>query len=507
MTSRLSISVSATLLAGLVLTAFLTAPQPHATSVAPQDAQSILQTMRDKQAERWAKVKNYTIVKSVEVSGGLQTPQYFEQMTVDGQPTFRLVPAPVYEREMLEKAGFPPPSADAYEAMAAGYDMLGPALEQGGGDQPPMPGVSGMTSQMAAFLRGGAEGVRNLDDGTADAEDGARDMAEFARGAQLDGTESVLAHPDGATREAYKLVADDLEMKQQTEDGTFTLHSASLWIDTEHYVPLRLLMEGEVESDGKTTPLTIEKLDLDHRVHGSLYVPHREVFRLSGIMQAMSEKERREMEEAKRELAKAEEQIKNMPPDQRAMVERMMGDRLEQFKKMVEGESFETAMDVVSVAVNEGPPTPYGLGELFAGSVHFPGALTLATERAEESGSLVASLGVTGALANGTRATFDLVGNAAFPDEGGSVAVVDASGGVEYADGKTVNVDSGTGSIIVALRTETRIAGTFEARLTGSGPDGGQVTLNVNGKFDSGAPAGPYRAPRGSPIPALFPAR
>lgn len=503
MASSLSISASMRLVAPGILAALLATSPPPATA-APQDAQSILSTMREKQAQRWANVDNYTIVKSVDITGGLQVPQYFEKIAVDGQPTFRLVPAPVYEREMLAKAGFPPPSADAYEAMADAYDMLGPALEAGGGDQPPMPGVSQMTSQMAEFLRGAAKGTRNLDDGTADAEDAVADMAEFARRARLAGTEPAPAHPDGATRAAYKLVVDGLEMKQEAEGGTFALHTATLWLDTEYYVPLRLVMEGEVESEGRTAPLTIEKLDLDYRAHGPLYVPHREVFRLSGIMQAMSEKERREMEEAKKQLAEAEEQIKAMPPEQREMVERMMGDKLEQLKKMVEGDSFETTMSVVSVAVNEGPPTPYGLGELFVGSVHFPGALTMASEAAGEGGQLTANLDVAARLADGTETTFNLVGGAVFPDEGGSVAVTDASGSVEYPDGEVVVIDSGTGSITVELRTETRIAGTFEAQLTSAGPDGAPVTVNVNGKFDSGAPAGPYRAPRGSPVPALF---
>jgi hypothetical protein len=56
--------------------------------------------------------------------------------------------------------------------------------------------------------------------------------------------------------------------------------------------------------------------------------------------------------------------------------------------------------------------------------------------------------------------------------------------------------------ISVTSRTDTRIVGTFTATMTGTGGDGGAITAAVNGSFDTGAPAGPDQAPRGSPFPA-----
>lgn len=468
-----------------------------------QNAQSILQSVADAQAERWANVNNYTVVKSVEAAGGLETPQYFVKMAVDGQPTFRLVPPPVYEREMLERAGFPPPGPEQYEAMAMGYDLLGSALEQGGGDQPPMPGVSGMTSQMSAFLRAGAEGVRNLDDGTADAEQAVADMSSFAERARLVGVEPVLAHPDGMMRDAYHLVVEDVGMTQETGGGSFTLHTASMWIDTEHYVPYRLLMEGEVESDGRRSPLTIERLDLDYRVHGPLYVAHREVGRLSGIMSAMSDSERREMKEAREQLAEAERQMAGMPDGAaKAMAQRMMGPRIEEMRRMLDGEAFESAMNVSSVAVNEGPPTPYGLGQLALRGTH--GAMTMAVEPGGDGQPVFAELSVASGLSGAGEATFRLLGDVPFPEEGGAIPVVQAAGSVPHDDGARVMIESATGSIEVVVRTETRIAGTFDAVLTGLASSGAEVAIPVEGTFDSGAPAGPFQAPRGSPIPAMF---
>ncbi len=482
-----------------VIALLLTLPSPALA----QDAQSILESVADAQAERWANVDNYTVVKSVEAAGGLETPQYFVKMEVDGEPTFRLVPPPVYEREMLEAAGFPPPGPEFYEGLAMGYDLLGPVLEQGGGDQPPMPGVTEMTTQISAVLREGADAVRNLDDGTADAEQAVADMSAFAERARLVGVEPVLAHPDGAMRDAYHLVVEDVGMTQETGGGSFTLHTASMWIDTEHYVPYRLLMEGEVESDGRRSPLTIERLDLDYRVHGPLYVAHREVGRLSGIMSAMSDSERREMEEARRELAEAERQMAEMPDGAaKAMAQRMMGPRIEEMRRMLDGEAFESAMNVSTVAVNEGPPTPYGLGRLALRGTH--GAMTMALERGDEGEPLVAELSILSGLSGAGEATFSLLGNLPFPEVGGAIPVVDASGSLPHDDGTRVSIDSATGSIEVVVRTETRIAGTFDALLTVTDANGAEVTVPIEGTFDSGAPTGPLQAPRGSPIPAMF---
>lgn len=43
-----------------------------------------------------------------------------------------------------------------------------------------------------------------------------------------------------------------------------------MWIDTEEYVPFRLVMEGEMQRGSDSMPLTIERLDLDYESHGPL---------------------------------------------------------------------------------------------------------------------------------------------------------------------------------------------------------------------------------------------
>ena len=218
------------------------APQSVASTLAPtQDAQNILEKARAMQVARWAEVDNYTITMAVDPAGGLQTPMYYERIEIGGQPAFRLVPQTEYERRVMTQAGFPPPGPEMATGLAKGYDLLGKAFAAGGHGMPPID-ITPMTSQMSAMLRMGASYQEN--DGTADAKTAIDDMAEFARRARLIGTERT-----DAGREAFLIVADDLfdiPLEQPKGGGEYRLEKASLWLDTEHYVPLRLKMEGQV---------------------------------------------------------------------------------------------------------------------------------------------------------------------------------------------------------------------------------------------------------------------
>jgi hypothetical protein len=467
------------------------------------DAQSILDSVRAKQAERWASVDNYTVTLSVEDAGGLETPVYYEKMEVDGKPTFRMVPPTEYAREMNEQAGFPPLTPEEMEEMAKGYDMLGDALARGGGDMPAMD-VRGMTGQMSMFMRVNAS--HKEDDGRGDAKDAMQDMAEFAQRAKLKGTEHIAAsaaNPD-QTREAYVLVAEglsDVKLEQPKGDAKYTLDKVSMWIDKEHSVPLRLLMELQIESKGKKMPMTIEKLDLDYKQVGPLYESHQQVYKISGLMSGMTDKERKEMEKAQKEMEKAKKDLEKMPKQQRDMVMKMMGSQMEKLEQMTAGNAITSVTDVVSIAVNEGPPTPYGPGDLTVGgpaAATYPGALTMTGDDGH------AELSVAARLPGSAEAIIGLVGASPFP-QSGEVSIAGASGTVEIEGGARVAIDGGTGTITVTERTETRIAGTFTALLSGTvstDPNNKKVSFSASGSFDSGAPVGPFQAPRGSPFPA-----
>ncbi|HUF35701.1 MAG TPA: hypothetical protein VMN37_07105, partial [Gemmatimonadales bacterium] len=136
--------------------ALFASPLPATTTLAAtQDAQTILEQVRAKQAARWATVANYTITLAVEPAGGLETPMHYEKIQIDGQPAFRLVPRTEYERRAMAQAGFPPPGPELFSGMADGYDLLGEAFSAGGDGMPPID-IRPMTSQMSAMMRMGA---------------------------------------------------------------------------------------------------------------------------------------------------------------------------------------------------------------------------------------------------------------------------------------------------------------------------------------------------------------
>jgi hypothetical protein len=202
-------------------------------------------------------------------------------------------------------------------------------------------------------------------------------------------------------------------------------------------------------------------------------------------------------------MAKAKAELEKMPKEQQDMVMKMMGSRMEEMEKMIEADAITSITDVVSVAINEGPPAPYGLGELSVSgpaAAEYPGALTVAGEPYEGK----AELAIVAGLPGRAHATISLLCPTSYP-ESGEVPVDDAGGNIELQGGAKVTIESGTGVMTVTHGTPTRIMGTFNAFLKGtSATESGSKSVDfaVSGKFDSGAPVSDRQALRGSPFPA-----
>jgi hypothetical protein len=448
-------------------------------SIQAQDAQEILRMMHEKQQERWKGVNNYTVTLAIQDAMGMETSIYHEKIQLDGQIAFKEVPRHLYEREMYIQAGFPPPEKTA-AALAKGYRSLATSGA---------PNYGMDFNEMADFLDAGADAFANTSDGTAEAKDEVSDMKEFMRRAKLVGTEMVRAGTNDEMKEAYHFKASNLEdvpMDQHPGGGKFTLETVSLFIEKQQLVPLALIMKGNVDNKGEKTPINIEKYELDHKQVGSLYEPHTTIYSIKGIMQAMSKKEQKQMEQAKA-------QFENMTEQEKEMMERMMPGKFEQLMGMMEGESYESVVTVSSIAINEGPPSAYGMGQLGES-----GALTIAAEMEDENGNLVAELSISSGSGNPQALQVSLIGQFPYPlDAGDYVPVVDARGDI-IKNGKNVSVEGGSGQITITDRTATRIKGTYDATLELF--ENG--VLHIYGAFDSGAPIGPGQAPRGSPIPA-----
>ena len=193
--------------------------------------------------------------------------------------------------------------------------------------------------------QGDGEAVMSQDDFEDMAQDAVYSIAAFSESAELVGTETV----DG--REAHHLIAENLErVRSFAEDGEFTLQTVNVWIDAAEYVPLRMVMDGTMDTDGTPRPVTIETIERDYReVPGSnMYEPYQQVMRLTG---EMADETKRQMEEARAQLAEFDKQLAEMPESQREMMMNMMGEQIEMMRKMAAGDGIEIVTDIRSITV------------------------------------------------------------------------------------------------------------------------------------------------------------
>jgi len=134
------------------------------------------------------------------------------------------------------------------------------------------------------------------------------------------------------------------------EKGRFIPRTGKLYVDTDDYLVRRMDMEGEITSEGETTPMSTQIVLSDYRdVKGMLH-PFAMHITASGISSGMSQED---MEEARRSLAEMEKSLEGMSESQRQMVMRMMGPQMEQLKKMLETGQFQLTVTTKDVQVTE----------------------------------------------------------------------------------------------------------------------------------------------------------
>ncbi|HEM46291.1 MAG TPA: hypothetical protein ENO23_04510, partial [Alphaproteobacteria bacterium] len=208
-------------------------PALGAVCLAAADAADVVRTALEKRLERWEGVDDYTVYGTFR---GSESVRYYEKITVDGRPAFRLVPPTEYEGRELEEAGL----AGGLPTRTAPGDGALPLPDGIPGATEPLAGLTREASGAADDLTGGSgsggllgraggaaagaargelqrelmqRGMQGLlgglqDDAMEDAQADARIEAMMfevlAREARLAGVEKV----DG--RDAIVLLADDL---------------------------------------------------------------------------------------------------------------------------------------------------------------------------------------------------------------------------------------------------------------------------------------------------------
>lgn len=351
------------------LTTLVVAGMLPAISLA-QDAQSILQTMQQKQLHRWDGVNDYVVNQSMM---GHATEMYFQRTEVtdhDGKVQTLFLPISASQRASGSCTNSPlQMTPEALETYASGAEAFGAGMGEEietGLEKAGLPrgllAASGSTPMAtfdprvmmgsgATFARAAAEAQRRQAGETsrnqASARESADHMMQFMKTAKFVGHEQV----DG--RKAYHLSSDKIH--QVTEDGgrKYTMDAMSLWIDARDYVPLRMKIEGTLTSGGETRRMAIEVFQTDYRnVPGSkMYESYKQVMKISGMLDAAQEAE---MHQATAKMADFEKKMANMPASQRKMLENMMGPQLEMMRTMASGGGFHSETIVRSIRVNPG---------------------------------------------------------------------------------------------------------------------------------------------------------
>ena len=332
-----------------------------------QSAGSLLDKMLEVESKRAKGVDDYAMDITMM---GHDTTLFYERVSTrapNGKPidTFRLVSFQEMQSRQEAGQGMPPEAWQAYsDALRQTGSALSSETEKGmteAGLPPGMLGAMGsgasaepwaspnpstMMNSMADFAEA-AGSASTTDEGVENEGAAAKSMALFRKRAKIVGKELI------GKRRAIHARANELNLVEEANGEELTIQSVSLWVDAEKHVPLKMRMEGVATRDGKSREIFIERLDQDYRMvpDSKLYMPYRSMVRMHGVLGA---DEQKQMEDARRQLAEFDQQLAEMPPEQRAQVERMAGSQIAMLRKMVDSGEMDMVTKVRAIRVNTG---------------------------------------------------------------------------------------------------------------------------------------------------------
>ena len=183
----------------------------------------------------------------------------------------------------------------------------------------------------SAMQMDGVGGGNSMDMGGAGlSEEQLRQMADATT---YEGTADV----DGQA--THVLYAADLS----TFDENIESGSGRFYISADSWMPVK--MEMNAVQDGR--PIDMEMRFSDYRTVDGILYPFLTEMEMKNLNDAMSAEDRAQLEQMERQLAE-------MPAEQRAMMERMLGDQLAKLKEAMASGSFTQEVRVQSITVNGG---------------------------------------------------------------------------------------------------------------------------------------------------------
>lgn len=301
---------------------------------ASEEARAIVEKMIEKEGERSAGVEAYVVQESNSV-GHTHIAMYEKIVTPTGHPdaaaadnfiAYRLVLPDEIQFRLSQDFGNSP--TQLYEAAlgvaAVGFGTFGLlSRDQWLGLVEDSEGGVVRASEVTASAAGTP--IRDMHNALQALEDLRKfgDMADLNR---LD---------DAIEGDFFVLTAEDVNQKQQTEEGEYTIDTISLYVNQETYTPHKLIMSGKskLEKTG-VNPLEITKWTTDYRniTGSSLLLPFH-----SRMEIRLSAGDEQELQDMQKELDEFKKKLEDLPPEQKKIMEEMMSGQLE--KQMEEAEN------------------------------------------------------------------------------------------------------------------------------------------------------------------------
>lgn len=148
----------------------------------------------------------------------------------------------------------------------------------------------------------------------------------------------------------HVLYVDKLEDVIVAPESEGTIEDVWLYVDTEMWVLRQMRYAVEFTTDDGVTREVAPVIEFrDYRDVEGMMIAYETATIVRGL--ALTDEERREAEQM---IEEAEKQLEAMPEAQRHLVEQMMGDKVAEFRKMLEEDQYEAVTRVKEVKVNTG---------------------------------------------------------------------------------------------------------------------------------------------------------
>ncbi len=168
---------------------------------------------------------------------------------------------------------------------------------------------------------------------------------QLRKDASYEGTGRV----NGAS--THILFLSELKPPQDEGDDHPPMKNVRMYIDTDIWVLRQMTFDMEMEQEGKTQQVQPVISFDDYRNVQGLMIPYTTKMIMEGMDESVSAEDR---EKARQGMQELEQQMAQMPEQQRKMMEGMLKPQLERLQKMLAGDKMEMTFEVQEVKVNTG---------------------------------------------------------------------------------------------------------------------------------------------------------